>query len=376
VPSLTGFLVWMQTDDVEVKRQLDGEGQRIRVMTVHGAKGLEAEIVILPDTADRRTPDHDELYPLPDGPAVWRVPGEESPPLVAAERSARKARAAEENLRLLYVAMTRARCWLVTAAAGSVRQEDCWYNLIREGLDRSIAVDAEGGIRRHGFGDWPMPARFAPPRAAPVVLPGWLARPAPMPTPGPKTLSPSDLGGAKALPGEAAQDPDEAMRRGTYLHLLLERLPVLPSVDWPAHAAGLIGDPLLAPILLDEARAVLEDPVLAPVFGPGTLAEVAVTCDWNGLRLTGSIDRLLVEPGRVLVVDYKSNALVPPSPAEVPEGILRQLGAYAHALGRIYPDRRIDTAILWTKARRLMPLDPEIVRAALARTTIPSGGGS
>jgi ATP-dependent helicase/nuclease subunit A len=375
VPSLTGFLVWMQTDDVEVKRQLDGEGQRIRVMTVHGAKGLEAEIVILPDTADRRLQEKDEIYRLPAGPAVWKVAGAESPTLIAAERAARRDRAAEENLRLLYVAMTRARCWLVVAAAGTTDDGDCWYNLIRDGVEQANAVDAGDGIRRHGFGDWPLPARPATPSAAPLLLPEWMSRPARVPQPGPAVLSPSALGGPKALPGEGGHDPDEAMRRGTLLHLLLERLPALPRADWPAHAAGLVGDSSLARLLLVEAQAVLEDPALGGLFAAGTLAEVGVCGDWNGLRLAGTIDRLRVDPDRVLVVDYKSNALVPSGPAEVPEGILRQMGAYAHVLGQVYPGRRIETAILWTRVPRLMPLDPEIVRAALERTAIPSGAG-
>jgi ATP-dependent helicase/nuclease subunit A len=161
------------------------------------------------------------------------------------------------------------------------------------------------------------------------------------------------------------------MRRGTALHLLLERLPTLPRADWPLHAAGLIDDVMLLPELLAEAQAVLDDPALAHLFAPGTLAEVGVTGDWNGLRLTGTIDRLVIGADDVLVVDYKSNALVPTAPAEIPEGILRQLGAYAHVLGQIYPGRRIETAILWTRTPRLMSIDPEIVRSALGRTTLP-----
>jgi len=371
VPSLTGFLVWMQTDDVEVKRQLDGEGSRIRVMTVHGAKGLEAEIVILPDTADRRPPERDELYRLPDGAAVWKVAADESPAVIAAERAARRDRAAAENLRLLYVAMTRARCWLVAAAAGTVSQEDCWYCLIAKGVEEAYAVDAGEGIRRHSFGDWPLPAARTAPALATATLPDWLSHPAPVPPPGLQVLSPSDLGGPKALPGEAAGDVETARHRGTLLHLLLERLPALPRADWPRHAAGMIGDAALVPELLAEAQAILEDPALAPLFAPGTLAEVGITGDWNGLRLTGSIDRLVIGTDHLMVVDYKSNFLVPATLAEVPEGILRQLGAYAHVLGQIYPCHRIETAILWTRTPRLMSVGPDIVRAALARTTMP-----
>jgi ATP-dependent helicase/nuclease subunit A len=374
VPSLTGFLVWMQTDDVEVKRQLDGEGHRIRVMTVHGAKGLEAEIVILPDTADRKPQEKDELYRLPEGPAVWKVPQTESPALIAAERAARKARAAAENLRLLYVAMTRARCWLVTTAAGTISQEDCWYNLIRDGIEQAVATDIADGIRRHSFGDWPAPTHPATSLAASIAVPDWLSHPAPAAPPVPKVYSPSDLGGPKALPGEAGHDTDAALRRGTALHLLLERLPGLPRADWQVHAAGLISDPLPVQEILAEARMVLDDPALAPLFAPGTLAEVGVSGDWNGRRLTGSIDRLVIGADHVLAVDFKSNAIVPPTLADIPEGILRQLGAYAHLLGQVFPSRQIEMAVLWTKEPRLMSIPLDIVRGALARTTTPSGG--
>jgi ATP-dependent helicase/nuclease subunit A len=115
---------------------------------------------------------------------------------------------------------------------------------------------------------------------------------------------------------------------------------------------------------------VLDDPALAPLFAPGTLAEVAAAAPWRGRLLMGSMDRLIVAPDHVLVVDFKSNHLVPDRPDQVPEGLLRQLGAYAQMLAAIYPGRRIETAILWTQTPRLMRLDPEIVRAALDRAAI------
>ena len=127
---------------------------------------------------------------------------------------------------------------------------------------------------------------------------------------------------------------------------------------------------MLATELLTEARAVLADAALSPLFAADTFAEVAVTAPWQGRILAGSIDRLLIAPDRVLIVDYKSNAVIPDRPDQVPEGILRQMGAYAHMLGQIYPDRRIEVAILWTRGPHLMPLDPEIVRQAFGRTAI------
>jgi len=163
----------------------------------------------------------------------------------------------------------------------------------------------------------------------------------------------------------------EARARGTALHLLLERLPGLAEADWDNLATTLIPDPRHLTDALAEARLVLNHPDLAPLFGPETLAEVAVTAPWGDRTLTGTIDRLVITPDRILIIDYKSNAVIPDRPEAVPEGILRQLGAYAHMLSQIYPDRRIETAILWTKGPSLMPVDPDIVRQAFLRTTIP-----
>ncbi len=367
VPSLTGFLAWMETDEVEVKRQLDGEGHRIRVMTVHGAKGLEAEVVVLPDTCDRTPQEREQIYRIPDGPPVWKVAKEESPPIIATERAARQTREAAERLRLLYVAMTRARSWLVVAGAGKTEKADTWHSLIQAGVQAAGAGTLPGGILRHQFGDWPEPVTRVAGEETRVTLPSWAFQAAPEALRPPHVLSPSDLGGAKTLPGEVDA---EALARGTALHLLLERLPGRPPADWPTLADALLDDGLRDQALA-EAQRVLTHPDLAPLFGPDSLAEVAVSAPWGNRTLAGSIDRLIVTPDRVQIIDYKSNALVPDRPDQVPEGILRQLGAYAHMLAAIYPDHRIETAILWTKAPRLMSVSPEIVRAALSRATIP-----
>jgi ATP-dependent helicase/nuclease subunit A len=186
-----------------------------------------------------------------------------------------------------------------------------------------------------------------------------------------QVLSPSALGGAKALPGEPLFPEAEARARGTALHLLLERLPGLDPGEWESFATALVPDPSRLAYALAEARLVLQHPELGPLFGADTLGEVAVTAPWNGRTLAGTIDRLVIAPDRVLIIDYKSNAVIPDHPEAVPEGILRQLGAYAHVLAQIYPGRRIETAVLWTREPRLMPLDPEIVRQAFLRTTIP-----
>ena len=368
VPSLTGFLVWLETDEVEVRRQVDAASNRIRVMTVHGAKGLEAPVVILPDTADRRRQDRETVMRLPSGLPVWRPPADATPPAVAEARAAAQAAWEAEHRRLLYVAMTRAESWLIVAGAGDGEGPNAWHDRVRAGLEAAGAVPADmptGPGLRLSHGDWPEDAPGAVQDTAPeppAADPG----PPPPPAPAHRARTPSDLGGAKALPG-AGDDTEAALRRGTALHRLLEVLPALPPEERPAAAARLLAATGESPDLLAEAERLIADPALAPLFGPQALAEATLATDMGGDRWFGTIDRLLVEPDRVLAVDFKSNRTIPDRPEDVPEGILRQMGGYAAMLETVYPARRVETAILWTVAGRLMPLPDPLIRAALVR---------
>lgn len=374
-PSLTGFLAWLSTDDVEARRQVDAASNRIRVMTVHGAKGLEAPVVILPDAADRRPPGVDAILRLADGMPAWRGAAGESPPAIEAAVEAAKAARAAEADRLLYVAMTRAESWLIVAAAGSGEGEDAWHARVRAGLVAAGAVPQSfptGEGLRLASGDWPAPVGAPAAEGAPPPAPAVPRGPLPPAAAMPLARSPSDLGGAKALPGEDEALPAEAARaRGTALHSLLETLPALDAAEWRRVAAAVAGGRFDPDILLAEAAGILGDAALAPLFAAGTLAEATVTATLDGVRWIGTVDRLIVAADRVLAVDYKSNRVVPDRPEAVPEGILRQMGAYAAMLGAIYPGQRIETAILWTQAPLLMPLPAPLISAAFRRAVAP-----
>jgi ATP-dependent helicase/nuclease subunit A len=385
IPSLTGFLTWMETDELEIKRQMDAAGNRIRVMTVHGAKGLEAPIVILPD-AGRRDNSIRDMMLVHEGRALWKTAGDDAPATVGAALQAQLEAQEAERDRLLYVAMTRAEKWLIVAAAGDLGKDgSSWFHRVE------AAMRASGGVD-HGFdfgqgvrlesGDWNLPetetdsAEIKPAQ----VLEGLFSRPAPGVKALPETLSPSDLGGTKALPGEAGMSEEAAKLRGSQIHLLLEILPSVDPVDWALRSNGILSGGDLAaeaadiPALLAEVTSVLSNPDLAFLFGKGTLAEIPVSAtltELGGQRVHGLIDRLIIQPDRILAVDFKTNGVVPDTPDTCPEGILRQMGAYAAALRLIYPDRQIDTAILWTRTARLMPLSNDLVMGALRRSSLP-----
>lgn len=395
VPSLTGFLVWLQSDEMEIKRQVEAAGGKIRIMTVHGAKGLESEIVILPDCADRKAPGGGAVLTAEDGLPMWAMPAGQRPPAMEARVDARRAQGRDESLRLLYVALTRARTMLIVAAAGETKTthkpggkevakplaELCWYRLVERALDRLNPAD-EGALGRvHVAGAFPpalgaaAPAFAAPPSNVPG-LPDWTLRAPAVPAPAARLLSPSALGGAKVMPAEAEDDAtgaegEAARRRGTAIHRMLEHLPGADAAHWPALAAALVPEADVRDPALAEVSRVLASAALAPVFAPGALCEVPITGALAGRQFSGTIDRLILGPHEVTLIDFKSNRLVPARAEEVPEGVLRQMGAYADLLAQIYPDRRVNPVILWTASATLMPLDPEIVRQALSRATIP-----
>jgi ATP-dependent helicase/nuclease subunit A len=125
---------------------------------------------------------------------------------------------------------------------------------------------------------------------------------------------------------------------------------------------------------LAEATGVLHAPTLAHLFDPAALCEVTLTARpvaLAGRALFGAIDRLIIGQDRILAVDFKSNAVVPDRVHEVPEGILRQMGAYAEMLEQIYPGKQVEVAIVWTRNAQLMPLPRNIVRDAFRRHTFP-----
>lgn len=381
IPSLTGFLHWMETDDIEIKRTVDSAGARIRIMTIHGAKGLEAPIVILPDTHKKPSQSGKDVFVRAEGSAHWR--GSDKTRAAYQRAALETARQAEdeERDRLLYVALTRAERWLVVAGAGPAdKAAESWHDRVKATLETVGAVphrfafaddEANEGLRLD-HSDWPSaaPSDAAPSPAAEPPLPALFDMQAPEP---PKTIqvrSPSDLGGAKALPGAEGDMTDIAKDRGTMIHLLLETLPSIPSEDRRAVAQSLVAGHPLGEEMIDEAISVLDTPALARFFADSALAEVPVTATIDAFPDThfhGVIDRLLVLDDCVIAVDFKTNRTVPDTEDQTPEGLLRQMGAYQAILRRIYPDKQIETGILWTRTSTYMPLSENLVTQALVR---------
>ena len=380
VPSLTGFLAHAKSEDIEIKRDADANADLIRVMTVHGAKGLERPIVILPDTTGTGQGRHGGLLSGENGLPLFSTAKAESPEIVQEAKEQRQIAEADERNRLLYVAMTRAESWLIVAGVEPDRKSDAvlnWHETIEAAMNRAGATP--GGLDPNGLrlehGVWPSGA----PRGSeesevdhPMDI-ELFSCPAPPPDPAVAPVAPSNLGGAKVM-GGGAFDEETALRRGRQLHLLLEHLPGQSDIEvtakrllsqGPDHA-----EPAEIPELLNQAMRNLS--MHPRLFASSALAEVDVAAHLPSLDhpIAGKIDRLVIRPDKVLAVDFKTNAIVPETPEDTPEGLLRQMGAYLEALEQVYPDREIEVAILWTETCKLMVLPHGIVREALQNATI------
>jgi ATP-dependent helicase/nuclease subunit A len=375
IASLDRFLAWFGSGDVEIKRDPSAPANAVRVMTVHGAKGLEAPIVILADaTADparlggiSRTIDF-PVSGLGEVPLVRPRKAERVSPF--AEIIAREeVRDLEEHWRLLYVGLTRAEERLVIAGLqpkvnGGVRPENSWHLRVERALVSLGAQQGEDGVLRY---QGSVPAGSVKPKPSPTALsgpqvPAWAKAAAPREARPPQPLAPSAIG----EDNEAAPPPSEGQRaaaeRGTLIHHLLERLaPVAAderhatALRWLERSAG-VADAAVRKEIADTVCCVLSDPRFSALFGEGSLAEAPLAATLpDGRVVAGTVDRLLVEANSVSVIDFKTGR-VPESDGAIPPSHRAQMSAYSEALRVIFPGREVRAVLLYTSGPRLFEL--------------------
>ncbi len=398
-PSLQGFLAWLSAGDAEIKRDLDQRGRdEVRIMTVHGAKGLQAPIVILPDTLQPPAQLSKILWTA--GGLPLRSGQDGRAPALDSAKGAAESRRDEEYRRLLYVALTRAEDRLYVCGYNTKRPAPPgnWYELIKAGLAacphtrpfdfRADGPDGWGGVglrlqsaQQAAAAETRPSERRSPPE---IAEPRWL-RQMPMPEPAPpRPLAPS----RSTLPEPPARSPlaeegTDRLRRGRLVHRLLQTLPEMPPAARAAAGRRYLGFSVHGlsvaeqESILVETLAVLERPDFAAVFGPQSRAEVPIVAVMDEHAITGQIDRIVVLKDRLLIVDYKTLRPAPADPGSVPPAYLRQLAVYRGALAAVYPRHAIEAAILWTDGPILMPIPSALLdlsRVAGASLHSPGAG--
>jgi ATP-dependent helicase/nuclease subunit A len=386
-PTLQRFLDWFDRGDVEIVRDAAQPQGAVRVMTAHGAKGLQAPLVILADAmadpgSGNRMFDFVDWKPQDWAGEAFPVfrpgRGERGGPVDVAVAAADR-RDLEEHWRLFYVAATRAEERLVIAGALGPRANGTppaasWYGAAQAAFD-ALGVDGEMGEERRfeGRDVAPVPPNAAAPPVLvepPVALPEWVRRAAPVEARPPRPLAPSSLG--EDLVADPPPQPvlRAAAERGRLIHALFERLPAVERAQraqaadrWLAGTGG-VADPAMRAEIAGAALGVIDDPRFADLFGADALAEAPIAAIVAGGHVvSGTADRLLVREDRVMVVDFKTGRRAPATLDDVPDYHLRQMAAYVAALEVVFPDRAVAAALLYTAAPVLYVLPPDLIAA-------------
>ncbi|MBV9992945.1 MAG: double-strand break repair helicase AddA [Alphaproteobacteria bacterium] len=375
-PSLEGFLHWVERGGAEVKRDMERGRNEVRVMTVHGAKGLEAEIVILADTTTLPEPPGKKGHLLYSGDAaLFPVADDIAPDAVKRAKTEASEETLKEHRRLLYVALTRAKDRLYVAGFENKRgtREGSWYALCARAAQAvGTQVERDGETVRV-LGD--LTDEAAEPRlpfeAPPLTLKPWLDRPVAKERADPRMIQPSEASGEDEP--APSRRPATRFRRGQLVHTLLARLPEIPEEKREAMALRFLkargvedGEQLAR-----ETLRVLNDPRFAAAFARGSRAEVGLTAKLPELgptaRVNGRIDRLAITENEVLIVDYKTNRPPPASEAELARLYKTQMALYRAAAAKVFKGKRIACALVWTEGPSLMPLSDGLLDAEMSR---------
>jgi ATP-dependent helicase/nuclease subunit A len=374
-PSLEGFLHWLERGDAEVKRDMERGRDQVRVMTVHGAKGLEADIVFLPDTTTLPDPPgrRGELLYGEDG-VIFPIRKVDACEAVTAAKDIAKHEALKEHRRLLYVALTRAKDRLYVCGfenKNGIRDES-WYRLAEAAITKIGTKIERGDSIIYALGDEAEErATAAEAKSVKLALPEWVRTVPPVQRERPRLIRPSDdvAGDEPATLSPAGPKQAKRFRRGILIHTLLARLPEVA----PAERRGIALAFLAAQGEQAEDAAghvestlrVLNDPQFAAAFAAGSKAEIAIVADLpelgEGARVSGRIDRIAITEGEVLVVDFKTNRPPPSRLEDVAPIYVRQMALYRRALAKLFPDRQIACALVWTDGPCLMPIPAEIL---------------
>ncbi len=373
VASLQAFLAQIERSNLDIKRDLEAAGDKVRVLTVHSAKGLQAPIVYLPDSV-RVDRNRDRLHQLDggSGDAPLLVWGLSDYPIDATNnaKADKLARIEAEYRRLLYVAMTRAedRLYVCGWETKNKTSENCWYNLIKQGFERMPEYSqlAEAKYRYEVMQSRPVLAEATVKEFGEdtLELPSWLSADLPEEPNPPRPLAPSKPLDKEILGVSPLKHSHDKIRygRGLLIHSLLQWLPDVALSDREKRALKYLSQTGLS-LSADETEqiwqevvAILGDKNFAPLFAPGSQAEVSITGRVGDAVISGQIDRLCVSDNEILVVDYKTNRPPPSDVGKVDAAYLRQMALYRAVLSQIYPDHRIRSALLWTDTATLMAL--------------------
>lgn len=393
------FIHSFEQSEESIKREID-EGQNVvRIMTVHGSKGLQAPVVFLPDTiVTGHEKNKTERFLWTEDDSGLALPlwdnTKDASPLYLSAREALIEKNKKEYERLLYVALTRAEDRLyIGGYQKSTRgspEEHSWYYTVQNALNNKEGVQeiecALGEVdERALIYKTQQSAEVKLHEQKPLIdggaideahrLPAsFLAPPLEEAYNPPRPLQPSRPSEDDEVPALSplkSANNENRFKRGNIIHALLQFLPEVEESERKPRAAHYLRAQMPEArdydieALIEEVFAILENPEYAPLFCGNSKAEVPLTgtvTDGQGHVnvISGQIDRLVVNNAKkqVLVIDYKTNRPAPRDAKDIPALYKKQMNAYRQLLKQVYSGYSIKTYLLWTDYTAIMEVEP------------------
>lgn len=368
IPTLQNFVEWITSDDVEIKREAEqGKNNLVKLMTVHGSKGLQAPIVILPDTT--RVPKSSRESGLLWDKNLFLYPTAASDYNSFCDRlhEYKKNKILEEYRRLMYVAVTRAEDRMIFCGYRKKNEspENSWYNLFKNSFTKIASLDETKNV-------WTLSNRqeLTPKKEETAeqinnqtAIPDVMFKPAAEEQPLSKPLTPSRPEDEPAVISPLTVKNDGIFyKRGSLIHKLLQFLPeIQPAerqfkiIDFLKQKAPEFDNKEVEKICF-EILSLLDNPSFGNVFGPSSKAEVPLMGEAGGKIISGQIDRLFIDKKQVIIVDFKTNRQPAKTTNDIPSAYVAQLKAYKLLLQKIYPEKEVKTYILWTNSANMMEI--------------------
>lgn len=365
-PSLQKFIDWIAKDEVIIQKEMEqGNNNTVKIMTVHGSKGLQAPIVILGDTTKIKNKSLKSELLWEDDTVFFPTESANYNDLCKKIKSKLLDADFDEYRRLLYVALTRAedRLYVAGYTKDKDANEESWYKLLQNNLKSNIEHSKEErciiyDVAQENTFDNDIKIESEEINFTDY---SYLLSEAPCHDPLSKPYAPSrDENDELDISSSPLEDNGKFYKRGTAIHKLLQYISTV-SIDNRFNASICFLKKQLPDFSYNEIKKIVEEVLnlcgmYSEIFAENSMAEVPIIGEIDGKIISAKIDRLVLSDNKVIIVDYKTNRPSAKTIDDVPSQYINQMKYYKLLMERIYPNKIIETYLLWTNTCNMMKI--------------------
>ena len=380
--SLQEFVRWFENNsDTDIKRQNDSSSDHVRIMTVHGSKGLQAPIVILADISKQDKDISPPIFDIDNKLLLWSAKSDEDSSYYKNLKQLNKQKIRDEKLRLLYVAITRAEDEFYACGLSKYKGDDSsrWYNILQNCLkDIGSEFSLEDGLKGYRYSLYDnisieKDIIEIEENKNNIEVPQFFYE-----------EYKSDISDNSISPSKLESDNNDNIQeinsplypkinipaiRGNIIHELLHLLPkhdlnrleesINNLLDLYVELGGLES---LKEEIYQTVLNIFQNDSLAFIYDNDAYSEIPVKGYYNTKIVSGTIDRIVkLDDNNLLIIDYKTSKNPPRFSSDVDDAYIKQMALYKKVVADIFPKMNIECAILWVSSADLMYINDDLI---------------